>query len=74
MLLLGAGFGLAMPALTGLAMSDAGPEDAGVASGLFNTTQVMGGALEDVRPTWPGPPGEPRRPTGCERPDVSGRV
>jgi EmrB/QacA subfamily drug resistance transporter len=44
-LLLGVGFGLAMPALTGLAMSDARPEDAGVASGLFNTTQVMGGAL-----------------------------
>ncbi|GAA4894648.1 MFS transporter [Streptomyces coeruleoprunus] len=45
MLLLGAGFGLGMPPLTGLAMADARPEDAGLASGLFNTTQVVGGAL-----------------------------
>ncbi|MFI5806309.1 MFS transporter [Streptomyces sp. NPDC051561] len=44
-LLLAVGFGIAMPALTGLAMSDARPEDAGLASGLFNTTQVVGGAF-----------------------------
>ncbi|WP_254406989.1 MFS transporter [Streptomyces sp. GMY02] len=45
MLLLGTGFGLAMPALTGLAMADVRPEDGGLASGLFNTGQVVGGAL-----------------------------
>lgn len=45
MLLLGLGFGAAMPALTALTMSGAAPEDAGLASGLFNTTQQVGGAL-----------------------------
>ncbi|MFI2425323.1 MFS transporter [Streptomyces sp. NPDC018955] len=45
MLLLAAGFAAAMPALTGLAMAGARGEDAGLASGLFNTTQVVGGAL-----------------------------
>ncbi|MEU3465210.1 DHA2 family efflux MFS transporter permease subunit [Streptomyces sp. NPDC006733] len=40
-----AGFGLAIPALTGLGMSGATERDAGVASGLFNTTQQIGGAL-----------------------------
>jgi EmrB/QacA subfamily drug resistance transporter len=44
-MLLGGGFGLAISALTGLGMSGAGPADAGVASGLFNTTQQVGGAL-----------------------------
>ncbi|MEW2412330.1 MFS transporter [Streptomyces sp. NPDC046866] len=44
-MLLTAGFGLAMPALTTLAMSGAGQEDAGLASGLFNTTQQIGMAL-----------------------------
>ncbi|WP_067820787.1 MFS transporter [Actinomadura kijaniata] len=44
-MLLSGGFGLAMPALTGLGMSGARAEDAGVASGLFNTTQQIGGAL-----------------------------
>lgn len=45
MLLLAAGFAAAMSALTGLAMSGAREEDAGLASGLFNTTQVVGGSL-----------------------------
>ena len=45
MLLLGAGAGLAFPALMTLAMSGATPEDAGLASGLVNTTQQVGGAL-----------------------------
>ncbi|MGW1213902.1 MFS transporter [Streptomyces sp. NPDC002499] len=45
LLLLAAGFAAAMPALTGLAMSGALEEDAGLASGLFNTTQVVGGSL-----------------------------
>jgi MFS family permease len=43
--LLAAGFAAAMPAVTGLAMSGAREEDAGLASGLFNTTQVVGGSL-----------------------------
>ncbi|MFF0016447.1 MFS transporter [Streptomyces sp. NPDC005374] len=45
LLLLAVGFAAAMPALTGLAMSGAREEDAGLASGLFNTTQVVGGSL-----------------------------
>ncbi|MFD3652287.1 MFS transporter [Streptomyces sp. NPDC058620] len=44
-LLLAAGFGLALPALTTLGMSGAGDEDAGLASGFFNTTQQIGMAL-----------------------------
>jgi EmrB/QacA subfamily drug resistance transporter len=43
--LLGAGGGLCFPALTGLAMSGATPSDAGVVSGLINTTGQVGGAL-----------------------------
>ncbi|MFI6083988.1 MFS transporter [Streptomyces sp. NPDC051217] len=45
LMLLAAGFGLALPALTSLGMSDAGEEDAGLASGLFNTTQQIGMAV-----------------------------
>jgi EmrB/QacA subfamily drug resistance transporter len=44
MLLTGGG-GLVLPALTALGMSGARPEDAGVTSGLFNTTQQIGAAL-----------------------------
>jgi predicted MFS family arabinose efflux permease len=44
MLLTGGG-GLAFPALTGIGMAGAEPRDAGVASGLFNTTQQLGAAL-----------------------------
>lgn len=44
-LLLGLGFGAAMPALMMLGVADAGPEDSGVASGLFNTSQQIGGAV-----------------------------
>ncbi|MGW5675285.1 DHA2 family efflux MFS transporter permease subunit [Streptomyces sp. NPDC003860] len=44
-MLLAAGAGLAMPALTSLGMSGVAAEDAGLASGLFNTTQQLGGAL-----------------------------
>lgn len=44
-MLLIAGGGLVMPALTGLAMSGARPEDAGLASGLFNTAQQVGMAI-----------------------------
>ncbi|MEV6248953.1 MFS transporter [Streptomyces sp. NPDC051742] len=44
-MLLAAGFGLALPALTSLAMSGAQEKDAGLASGLFNTTQQIGMAI-----------------------------
>jgi EmrB/QacA subfamily drug resistance transporter len=44
-MLLTGGFGLAMPAMTSLGMSAAAPRDAGVLSGLFNTTQQIGAAL-----------------------------
>ena len=44
MLLLG-GFGLAFPAMITLAMSGTADSDAGVASGLVNTTQQVGAAL-----------------------------
>jgi predicted MFS family arabinose efflux permease len=43
--LLGAGAGMAFPALMNLAMSGATPQDAGLASGLVNTTVQVGGAL-----------------------------
>jgi EmrB/QacA subfamily drug resistance transporter len=45
MILLGAGAGLVFPALMTLAMSGATPSDAGLASGLVNTTAQVGGAL-----------------------------
>jgi EmrB/QacA subfamily drug resistance transporter len=45
MLLLGTGAGLAFPALMTLAMSGATPTDAGLASGLVNTTVQVGGAI-----------------------------
>ena len=41
----GVGAGLGFPALMTLAMSGATPSDAGLASGLVNTTQQVGGAL-----------------------------
>jgi EmrB/QacA subfamily drug resistance transporter len=43
--LLAGGFGLATSALTTLGMSGAGAGDAGLVSGLFNTSQQVGGAL-----------------------------
>jgi EmrB/QacA subfamily drug resistance transporter len=45
MVLLGTGAGLCFPALMGLAMSGATPADAGLTSGLVNTTAQVGGAL-----------------------------
>ena len=45
MVLVGVGAGLSFPALMTLAMSSAHPTDAGLASGLVNTTQQVGGAL-----------------------------
>jgi MFS family permease len=45
MVLLGTGAGIAFPALMTLAMADATPADAGLASGLVNTTVQVGGAI-----------------------------
>jgi EmrB/QacA subfamily drug resistance transporter len=45
MILLGTGAGLSFPALMTLAMSGATQSDAGLASGLVNTTLQVGGAL-----------------------------
>jgi EmrB/QacA subfamily drug resistance transporter len=44
-MLLAGGGGLVLPAMTSLGMSAASPSDAGVVSGLFNTTQQAGAAL-----------------------------
>jgi EmrB/QacA subfamily drug resistance transporter len=45
MLLLGTGLGLTFPSLMTLAMSGVAPTEAGLASGLVNTTTQVGGAL-----------------------------
>ena len=45
LVLFGAGGGLTLPALASLGMSGATQTDAGLASGLFNTTQQIGAAL-----------------------------
>jgi EmrB/QacA subfamily drug resistance transporter len=45
MLLLGIGAGVCFPALMNVAMSGASRQDAGLASGLVNTTAQVGGAL-----------------------------
>ncbi len=45
MILLGFGIGVSFPSLMTLAMSGATKEDAGLASGLVNTTAQVGGAL-----------------------------
>jgi EmrB/QacA subfamily drug resistance transporter len=44
-ILLGTGIGVAFPALAALAMSGATPSDAGLASGLVNTTSQVGAAV-----------------------------
>lgn len=45
MLVLGVGAGLVIPSLMATAMADSSPADAGLASGLANTTIQVGGAL-----------------------------
>lgn len=45
MVVLGISGGLALPALVTIAMSGADAEDAGLVSGLVNTTQQVGGAV-----------------------------
>ncbi|MEA2213670.1 MAG: hypothetical protein QOF83_3618 [Solirubrobacteraceae bacterium] len=45
LVLLGTGIGISFPSLMTLAMDGATPEDAGLASGLVNTTVQIGGAL-----------------------------
>jgi MFS family permease len=44
-LVFGVAFGLAMPSLMTLGMSEATPADSGLLSGVFNTAQQIGGAL-----------------------------
>jgi EmrB/QacA subfamily drug resistance transporter len=44
-ILIGAGVGVAFPALMSLAMSGATPQDAGLASGLVNTSAQVGAAI-----------------------------
>ena len=43
--LMGIGAGLCFPPMMGLAMSGVAPTDAGLASGLVNTTAQVGGAI-----------------------------
>jgi hypothetical protein len=43
--LIGIGAGLGFPSIVGLAMSGATSSDAGLASGLVNTTRMVGGSL-----------------------------
>ena len=45
MVLIGTGAGLSFPSLMGLAMSGVEPSEAGLASGLVNTTLQVGGAI-----------------------------
>jgi MFS family permease len=45
MILIGTGCGICFPALMTLSMSGATPSDAGLVSGLVNTTVQVGGAL-----------------------------
>ncbi|HEU4599024.1 MAG TPA: MFS transporter, partial [Solirubrobacterales bacterium] len=45
MLLLGVGIGISFPSLMTLAMSGATPSDAGLASGIVNTSAQVGGAI-----------------------------
>jgi EmrB/QacA subfamily drug resistance transporter len=45
LILLGLGAGISFPALVGMAMSGATPEDAGLASGIVNTSAQVGGAI-----------------------------
>jgi len=45
MVLIGTGAGLSFPSLMSLAMSGVAREDAGLASGLVNTTLQVGGAI-----------------------------
>ena len=44
-LVMGLGFGLAAPAVMGLGMTAVTPAESGIASGVFNTTQQIGGAI-----------------------------
>jgi len=54
LVLSGAGGGLTLPALASLGMSGATQSDAGLASGLFNTTQQIGAALGVAMLSHPG--------------------
>lgn len=43
--MMGTGFGLAMPQVTAIAMADVPQQDTGAASGIVNTTQQVGGVV-----------------------------
>ena len=45
MVIAAVGMGVVLPAVTGLAMSDAAPSEAGLASGLINTSQQVGAVI-----------------------------
>lgn len=45
MVLIGSGAGLSLPSVVSLAVADVATQDSGLASGLVNTTQQLGGAL-----------------------------
>jgi MFS family permease len=45
MVMVGVGIGTAFPSLMTLAMSGAGPSEAGLASGVVNTSMQVGGAI-----------------------------
>ena len=67
MILLALGAGLAFNPLLLAAMGDVAPEQSGLASGLVNTTQMMGGALglailASLAAVAHGRPERPRRP------------
>lgn len=67
MLLFGTGAGLAFPAIVSLAMSSATDDDAGLISGLVNTSQQIGAALGlAVLATLAGTRTEQERSTGTE--------
>jgi predicted MFS family arabinose efflux permease len=63
MVLVGIGAGLSFPSIMTLAMTGVKPEEAGLASGLVNTTMQVGGALglavlatlSTSRPSWSAP-------------------
>src|SRR5262249_43452471 len=69
MILLGFGGGLCFPAVTMIGMSEARPEDSGLASGLINTSGQVGGALGlAVLAGGPAPPNPPPPPPGGRGP------
>jgi EmrB/QacA subfamily drug resistance transporter len=63
MVLIGIGVGTAFPSLMTLAMSGAGPDEAGLASGVVNTSMQVGGAIGLAVLAMTPPRRAPRSPT-----------